>query len=61
DGSEYRAHVVIVATGTNERTLGFEKDDALLGHGLSYCAVCDGLSLLPQSQHGHDILNHLPF
>lgn len=42
DGSEYRAHVVIVATGTNERTLGFEKDDALLGHGLSYCAVCDG-------------------
>ncbi len=42
DGSEYRAHVIIVATGTNERTLGFANDDALLGHGLSYCAVCDG-------------------
>ena len=42
DGSEYKAHVVIVATGTNERTLGFPEDDAMLGKGLSYCAVCDG-------------------
>ncbi|QIK68873.1 FAD-dependent oxidoreductase [Erysipelothrix sp. HDW6C] len=41
-GQEYFAHVVIVATGTNERTLGFSKDDELLGKGLSYCAVCDG-------------------
>lgn len=41
-GSEYFAHVVIVATGTNERTLGFDQDEALLGKGLSYCAVCDG-------------------
>lgn len=42
DGTEYKALVVIVATGTNERTLGFADDDKLLGHGLSYCAVCDG-------------------
>ena len=42
DGSEYSAHAVIVATGTNERTFGFPEDDALLGKGLSYCAVCDG-------------------
>ncbi|CAM4144040.1 FAD-dependent oxidoreductase [Erysipelothrix inopinata] len=42
DGNSYQSHVVIVATGTNERTLGFAGDDALLGHGLSYCAVCDG-------------------
>ncbi|HEY4538003.1 MAG TPA: FAD-dependent oxidoreductase [Erysipelothrix sp.] len=42
DGNEFKAHVVIVATGTNERTLGFPEDDALLGKGLSYCAVCDG-------------------
>ena len=42
DGNEYRAHVVIVATGSNERTLGFPEDDLLLGKGLSYCAVCDG-------------------
>ena len=42
DGNEYSAYVVIVATGTNERTLGFPEDEQLLGKGLSYCAVCDG-------------------
>lgn len=42
DGTQYETLVVIVATGTNERTLGFKDDDLLLGHGLSYCAVCDG-------------------
>ncbi|CAM3735800.1 NAD(P)/FAD-dependent oxidoreductase [Erysipelothrix urinaevulpis] len=42
DGNEYKAYVVIVATGTNERTLGFPEDEQLLGKGLSYCAVCDG-------------------
>lgn len=42
DGSSYRAYAVISATGTVERTLGFPEDDALLGRGLSYCAVCDG-------------------
>lgn len=42
DGNQYKAYVVIVATGTNERTLGFPEDDAMLGKGLSYCAVCDG-------------------
>ncbi|QIK56426.1 FAD-dependent oxidoreductase [Erysipelothrix sp. HDW6A] len=41
-GTEYRAHVVIIATGTKERTLGFPEDEKLLGKGLSYCAVCDG-------------------
>lgn len=42
DGSRHTAHAVIAATGTVERTLGFPEDDALLGRGLSYCAVCDG-------------------
>lgn len=42
DGNEYITKVIIVATGTNEKTLGFENDDLLLGKGLSYCAVCDG-------------------
>ncbi len=42
DGSVYETLVVIVATGTNEKTLGFEQDEKLLGRGLSYCAVCDG-------------------
>lgn len=42
DGNEYRTNVVIVATGSNERELGFPEDALLLGKGLSYCAVCDG-------------------
>lgn len=41
-GNEYLSKTVIIATGTNERTLGFPEDEKLLGKGLSYCAVCDG-------------------
>ena len=39
---EYHAKSVLIATGTRERKLGFENEDRLLGHGLSYCALCDG-------------------
>ena len=39
---EYRSHSVIVATGARPRMLGLESEKALLGHGVSYCAVCDG-------------------
>lgn len=42
DGSEYKTRVVIIASGTKERTLGFPEDELILGKGLSYCAVCDG-------------------
>lgn len=42
DGTEYVTKVIIVATGTNEKELGFPEDEMLLGKGLSYCAVCDG-------------------
>ena len=38
----YTAKTVLIATGTKERKLGFENEDRLLGHGLSYCALCDG-------------------
>ena len=38
----YLAKTVLIATGTRERKLGFENEDRLLGHGLSYCALCDG-------------------
>ena len=33
---------VYIACGTKERKLGLEKEDELLGHGVSYCALCDG-------------------
>ena len=38
----YLAKTVLVATGTKERELGLPKEKELFGHGLSYCAVCDG-------------------
>ncbi|ELL44472.1 thioredoxin-disulfide reductase [Spiroplasma melliferum] len=36
------AKAVIVATGTVERKLGVPGELELEGHGVSYCAVCDG-------------------
>ncbi|WP_348735550.1 thioredoxin-disulfide reductase [Spiroplasma endosymbiont of Ammophila pubescens] len=36
------AKAVIVATGTVERKLGVPDELELEGHGVSYCAVCDG-------------------
>ena len=40
--NEYLAKTVLIATGTKERELGLPKEKELFGHGLSYCAVCDG-------------------
>ena len=33
---------VIIATGTESRQLGLANEKKYTGHGLSYCAVCDG-------------------
>ena len=38
----YHAKTVLVASGTRERELGLPKEKELFGHGLSYCALCDG-------------------
>ena len=38
----YQAKTVLVATGTKERELGLPNEKELFGHGVSYCAVCDG-------------------
>ena len=42
DRANYSAKAVILATGARHRTLGVEGEEALTGHGISYCAVCDG-------------------
>ena len=42
DYNEYEARTVVIASGTTEKKLGLEKEDEMLGHGLSYCALCDG-------------------
>ena len=38
----YHAKYVALASGTKERKIGLPKEDELLGHGISYCALCDG-------------------
>lgn len=42
EGSVYEAGAVILALGVQHRLLGLEGEEALIGHGLSFCAVCDG-------------------
>lgn len=39
---KYEAKAVIIATGAKHRTLGLEKEEQFTGHGVSYCALCDG-------------------
>jgi len=41
-GNEYRALSVILAMGSGYRKLGLPNEDALSGHGVSWCATCDG-------------------
>lgn len=40
--NEYEAGAVILATGSENRKLGVDREQALVGRGVSYCATCDG-------------------
>jgi thioredoxin reductase (NADPH) len=42
DGTVYRAKAVILATGSAYRELGLPREKELSGHGVSWCATCDG-------------------
>jgi thioredoxin reductase (NADPH) len=42
DSDEYLAKSVIIATGSSYRELGVPGEDRLAGHGVSWCATCDG-------------------
>jgi thioredoxin reductase (NADPH) len=41
-GDVYLARTVIIATGSSYRELGIEGEQQLSGHGVSWCATCDG-------------------
>ena len=41
-GTEHRAKTVILAMGSGYRKLGLPDEDRLSGHGVSWCATCDG-------------------
>ncbi|MFQ6793198.1 MAG: thioredoxin-disulfide reductase [Thomasclavelia sp.] len=40
--NSYQAKAVLIATGTKERKMQIPMEEELTGHGVSYCAVCDG-------------------
>ena len=39
----FLAKTVVISTGASPRELGLEKEQALVGRGVNYCAACDGM------------------
>ena len=42
EGGSYEGGAVILALGVKHRMLGLSGEEDLIGHGISFCAVCDG-------------------
>ncbi len=42
EGSSFEGRSVILALGVKHRMLGLPGEEDLIGHGISFCAVCDG-------------------
>lgn len=42
DYNTYTCKSLIIATGVKPRHIGVEREDELVGNGVSYCALCDG-------------------
>lgn len=42
EAGQYEAKAVIIAAGARHRRLNLPNEEALIGNGISFCAVCDG-------------------
>lgn len=42
DGESYEGRLLVIAAGAAHRHLGLEREESMIGKGVSYCAVCDG-------------------
>jgi len=49
DGTTYRARAVVLSMGSGYRKLNVEGEDRLSGHGVSWCATCDGFFFREQN------------
>ncbi|MFO0704613.1 MAG: thioredoxin-disulfide reductase [Candidatus Andersenbacteria bacterium] len=41
-GKQIQTHSIVIATGASSKWLGLPSEQALIGHGVSSCATCDG-------------------
>lgn len=39
----FESKTLIIATGADHRHLGLDREEALIGRGVAYCAACDGM------------------